>query len=212
MTSITLAGGGELFDRCHKIIKNYQATHPGIVLNLTRKGETLDYYKQDILFSAGYDRLVGSDLLNHCLCINLHLSPLPKYGGFNPVYWAIIRGEREWAVTIHKMAEEFDTGDIIYQRFFEIMPEDTARTLYDRAVIIAGEMFSDNLENIVLGKFRLTKQDITQRSFFRKKDADFGRAIVLSTPELRARIFPPFPNPIVVIGGKRYTLSEEKKG
>ena len=45
--------------------------------------------------------------------INVHSSLLPKYRGAAPINWSIINGDKTTGVTIMKMDEGMDTGDII---------------------------------------------------------------------------------------------------
>jgi methionyl-tRNA formyltransferase len=65
---------------------------------------------------------------------NLHPGPLPRYAGLNAVSWAILRGEQEHGVTVHRMDPGIDTGPIVYQSMFPIDPEETALSLSFRCV------------------------------------------------------------------------------
>ena len=48
----------------------------------------------------------------------LHPSPLPKYRGGSPIQNQIINGESKSAVTLFKINNKIDQGDIIYQKEF----------------------------------------------------------------------------------------------
>lgn len=52
--------------------------------------------------------------------INLHPSLLPRYRGPSPVSEAILRGDRETAITVQQMALEMDSGDILFQKPYEL--------------------------------------------------------------------------------------------
>jgi methionyl-tRNA formyltransferase len=71
------------------------------------------------------------DLPRTC-CINLHASLLPKYRGAAPINWAIIRGETITGVTVLRVAEKMDSGDLLAQDFVEIDPEENAGELEER--------------------------------------------------------------------------------
>ncbi|HHT9155739.1 MAG TPA: methionyl-tRNA formyltransferase, partial [Candidatus Tripitaka sp. YC43] len=75
-------------------------------------------------------------------CINLHASLLPKYRGAAPVNWAIIRGETQTGVTVLRVAEKMDSGDIIAQDFVEIDPEENAGELEERLAIIGANLLT----------------------------------------------------------------------
>ncbi len=52
--------------------------------------------------------------------INLHPSLLPKYRGPNPIFWQYYFFEKKGGITLHYIDEGEDTGDIIYQKSFDI--------------------------------------------------------------------------------------------
>lgn len=54
--------------------------------------------------------------------LNIHPSLLPKYPGSNPWFHMYYSMETEGGVTIHRVAEEPDSGNIIIQRPFRIEP------------------------------------------------------------------------------------------
>ena len=169
-------------------------------------------FDPDIIFSVLYDRRFDQKTLEKSECINLHTSPLPRYGGFNQFYWAIRNGDERYGVTLHKMELEFDTGDIIAQRMFKIHHSETARHLYEKAHQEAAEMFRAALPSILAGNYKTTPQDLSQRTFNPKNAVDFSKPISLDDvakrvyDNIRASIFPPFPNPFVVIDGKEYRV------
>ncbi len=43
---------------------------------------------------------------------NIHFGKLPKYGGSFPVFWQIKNQEKEAVLTVHKMNEMYDSGEI----------------------------------------------------------------------------------------------------
>ncbi len=57
-----------------------------------------------------------SALLEHYETLNIHLAPLPRYRGRHPLPWALINGESEFGVAIHRMTPAIDAGDIYWQK------------------------------------------------------------------------------------------------
>lgn len=90
--------------------------------------------------------------------INLHASLLPKYRGAAPVNWAIIRGETETGVTIFKVEEVVDAGEILAQQAEPIRPDDTATILAGRLSILGAELLVRTLEDLESGTFSLRPQ------------------------------------------------------
>ena len=83
-------------------------------------------------------------------CINLHASLLPKYRGAAPINWAIIRGETQTGVTVLRVAEKMDSGDIIAQDFVEIDPEENAGGLEERLAHIGANLLTKVVDGFEL--------------------------------------------------------------
>lgn len=56
---------------------------------------------------------------------NIHASALPKYRGKNPIFWQLRNGEESSALVIHKITKEFDEGEIVLKKEFDIDYHDT---------------------------------------------------------------------------------------
>lgn len=54
--------------------------------------------------------------------IGAHPSLLPRHRGPDPTYWAIASGDEETGVTVHRIAAEYDTGEILAQERLRIDP------------------------------------------------------------------------------------------
>src|SRR6185436_17968339 len=54
--------------------------------------------------------------------IGAHPSLLPRHRGPDPTYWAIASGDVETGVTVHRIAEDYDTGAILAQERLAIDP------------------------------------------------------------------------------------------
>jgi methionyl-tRNA formyltransferase len=71
-------------------------------------------------------------LLSFYDCYNIHPSPLPAYKGRHPMHWALIEGEKEFGITIHKMTSSIDEGPIFWQTMVKVFPNDSVADLRDR--------------------------------------------------------------------------------
>ena len=69
--------------------------------------------------------------------LNMHGSLLPKYRGRAPVNWAVLHGERETGASLHYMAAKPDAGDLVAQMAVPILPDDTAREVFDKVTVAA---------------------------------------------------------------------------
>ena len=69
----------------------------------------------DVFVVVAFGQILPSSIINMPPygCINVHASLLPKYRGASPIQWAVIDGCEYSGVTIMKMDEGIDTGDIL---------------------------------------------------------------------------------------------------
>jgi len=107
-------------------------------------------------------------------CINIHASLLPKYRGAAPINWAVINGEDKTGVTIIKLTEELDAGDILLQREVEIGPDQTAGELHDVLAELGAEMVVEAVDAIEDGKATFTPQDPAQVTWARQLRKEDG--------------------------------------
>jgi methionyl-tRNA formyltransferase len=102
---------------------------------------------------AAYGRIVPTPLLDRALWLNVHPSLLPRWRGAAPVERAILAGDRETGVTIHRTTPELDSGPIAAQAAFPIEPEDDAGAVLRKAAELGAGLLDD-----VLGEPRFRPQ------------------------------------------------------
>jgi methionyl-tRNA formyltransferase len=94
----------------------------------------------DTIVVAAYGVLIPSVQLDRALWLNVHPSLLPRWRGAAPVERAIMAGDRETGVTIHRTTPELDAGPIAAQRAFPIDPDADAGAVYAKAAPLAAEL------------------------------------------------------------------------
>ncbi len=92
-------------------------------------------------------------------CINVHSSLLPRHRGAAPVAYAILAGDAETGVTIIRMSQEMDAGDILTQEATPVGPEETAGELTERLAHLGGCVLIRALARLASGKAQFTPQD-----------------------------------------------------
>lgn len=162
----------------------------------------------DLIVVAAYGRMLTRDLLDipPLGCINVHASLLPKYRGAAPIQWAIVKGERKTGITIMKMDEGMDTGDILLAQEVEIGDEDTAQSLHDRLAQVGASLIIKAMDQLDKGTLRPIPQDHSEASYappLKKEDAlidwsQDGREIFN-----RIRGFNPWPGAFTYLKGLR---------
>jgi methionyl-tRNA formyltransferase len=94
---------------------------------------------------CAYGLLIPNELLERALWLNVHPSLLPRWRGAAPVERALLAGDDETGVTIHRTVEALDAGPVAAERAFPIGPDDDAGAVYAKAAELAAELLGDVL-------------------------------------------------------------------
>ena len=129
-----------------------------------RDGEALailQRLKPDLIAVAAYGKILPADILElpSLGCINVHSSLLPRYRGAAPINWAILNGEDETGVTIQRMAEGIDTGDILAQARTAIGINENAAQLTARLAQLGAGLLVETMRELETGSAAAAPQD-----------------------------------------------------
>lgn len=148
----------------------------GIPVHLTERvdAETIDLVKRaepDVIVVNSWYTRMPPELYNLPLhgTLNLHDSLLPKFTGFSPVLWALISGESEVGLTVHRMDDGLDTGDILIQHSLPIGATDTGTELVMRAMELIPGALRDALTALESGTAVWRPQNKAERTYFHKR-------------------------------------------
>lgn len=158
-------------------------------LTLPGEAEKLAGLKPDVIVVAAYGQILKTEVLNlpRHGCINIHSSLLPRWRGAAPIHWAILAGDPESGITVMKMNEGLDTGDILLQESTPISPKETAQTLHDRLAKIGGDLVVSALVGLVAGSVRPTPQEVGKETYAKKLTKDLGFLRADETAEVLGR-------------------------
>jgi methionyl-tRNA formyltransferase len=121
------------------------AEHLGIpVLQPSRPEPGMDLGAETVVVAA-YGLLIPEDVLDERLWLNVHPSLLPRWRGAAPVERAIMAGDSETGVTIHRTVKQLDAGPVAAQRAFPIGVQDDAGAVFEKAAAIAVDLVDDVL-------------------------------------------------------------------
>ena len=139
--------------------------------------QTLGELQPDLIVVAAYGQILPGALLElpRFGCLNVHASLLPKYRGAAPIQWAILNDERETGVTIMKMDEGLDTGDLLALQSTPITPADNAQTLLSRLALTGAGLLVKTVPEYVAGRIVPRKQPQAGASYARKISKEDGR-------------------------------------
>ena len=108
----------------------------------------------DVIVVVAFGQIISQDILNIPLygCINVHASLLPKYRGAAPIQWAVIDGEEKSGVTIMRMDEGIDTGDMIDKAEVILSADETGGSLFDKLSKLGAKLLVKVLADIEQGR------------------------------------------------------------
>jgi methionyl-tRNA formyltransferase len=94
---------------------------------------------------VAYGVLVPEGALERALWLNVHPSLLPRWRGAAPVERAIMAGDEETGVTVHRTVKELDAGPVAATVRFGIGLDDTAADVYERAAAATPDLVDEAL-------------------------------------------------------------------
>lgn len=122
----------------------------------------------DLFILAGYGKILKKQIIEiaKLMSINLHGGKLPGYRGSSPMNWALINGETTFSISIIKLDDGVDTGDVILEHTFPITQDMTIRDLHRMADETFPEMVLEVLKQMEDGTYTLKKQDNSRVGYF----------------------------------------------
>lgn len=114
--------------------------------NLLKKHEI------EVVFFYGWSWIVREPILSKYTCLCLHPAPLPKYRGGTPIQHQIVAGEEMSAVSVFKMTEGIDDGDVYKQIPFSLAGtlDEILSRIIDLGIVITRDFLQDLINESVL--------------------------------------------------------------
>lgn len=128
-----------------------------------REQECVEYLKglqPEVIIVAAFGQIIPKAILDlpKYGCLNIHASLLPKYRGAAPIQRAIIDGEKETGVTMMRMDEGLDTGDMLTKVVVPIDAEETGGSLFDKLSEAGAQLMSETLKRLAVEEIPGEKQ------------------------------------------------------
>lgn len=169
--------------------------------------------KPDLGIVVSYGVILKPEMLTlpkHAL-INAHASLLPLYRGAAPIQRAIREGQTETGVTIMRIVEQLDAGDVLLTKVTKIDPRENAGQLRERLAELSGVALLEALALIAKGKAKYTPQDASKATYAPKVEKEHG-VINWKLPakeiDLLVRAMTPKPGAQTRLGSKRFIVME----
>jgi len=151
----------------------------------------------DVMVVAAYGQILPKAVLEipKLGCLNIHASLLPRWRGAAPIERAILEGDRETGISIMKMNEGLDTGDILLEKKCTISNHETAQTLHDTLSNIGANAILETLN--MLPTLKARPQQNNEATYAEKVTKDEAQIDWYQSAEKISRVIRAFnPRPI----------------
>jgi methionyl-tRNA formyltransferase len=117
-------------------------------------------YKPELAIVVAYGVILRTEALEAIPngWFNLHYSLLPMYRGAAPVQHSLLAGEKETGVTLFKIDQGLDTGDILGSASTVIGPDENAGELLTRLTQLGVSLLNAELPALYSGTLKLQAQ------------------------------------------------------
>lgn len=161
--------------------------------------QDFDALNLDIAIVAAYGLILPKEILEapQYGCVNIHASLLPRWRGAAPIHRAILAGDTQTGITLMKMDEGLDTGDMIAKDTAPITDKTTLPALHDELAAMGGEMLLSFIQSLAdtetIEAEKQPDEGVTYASMLSKEEGHIDWSDSAEDIERRIRAFNPWP-------------------
>lgn len=133
-----------------------------------------------VFLSLEYDRIIRPDKFSSRELYNIHFSLLPQYRGMYTSAIPILNGEEYSGVTLYRIDQGIDTGDIIAQREIRLDERETCRSLYLKYISQAVSLMKEYVKTLIFypNEVNSKVQDSKKASYYSKDTIDYKNLVI----------------------------------
>lgn len=182
-------------------------------INDAKTVEIIKKLSPELIVLADFGQILSREIISipKYGVLNIHPSLLPKYRGPSPVVSAILNGDKRSGVTIIKLNEVIDGGDILSQIEAKIKPRETATLLKKRLAELGSELLVETVPYYLAGEI----QPIIQKNEAKTETVQFtkadGKLTGKESPEVidrMVRALNPWPGVYTEVVGKKIFITK----
>ena len=147
--------------------------------------------------------------------LNVHASLLPRYRGASPIQSALLNGERETGVSVIRLTEKLDAGDVLVQEKIPVSASDYFMDLEKKLSDLSAGALIAGLRSIENKEARFKAQEESRVVVCRRISKEEGCLDWNDSAENirnRIRAFQKWPGTYSFYGGKRILLHQADLG
>lgn len=160
--------------------------------------------RADFLVVVAYGSILRTNILElpTIAPINVHASLLPRWRGASPIEHAILHGDHKTGITIQRMVEALDAGDIAAMQSIDLRPDITAPDLRTQLSSMAAPLLTQTLKEPL--HFTPQDGDVTTCTKIKKEDGNVDpSSMTADAIERHIRAYTPWPGTSLALHDQR---------
>ena len=170
----------------------------------------------DLVIIIAYGQIIPKNFLSLSKngFINIHASILPKLRGAAPIQRSIINQDKETGISVMKINENLDEGDLSHIFKINIIQNENAQSLSDKLSTLASENISNIIDSIFDNEVNFKPQDHSKATYAKKIEKKEGLIDWSDNAEnIIGKIngLYPYPGGYFLFKGERYKILKAEK-
>ena len=153
----------------------------------------------NVMIVAAYGLIIPQAILDlpSLGCFNIHASLLPRWRGAAPIHRAILMGDEKTGVTIMRVVQKLDAGDMIKKTEIQISEKDTTEKLTKTLAELGALLLTEVMDELnAKGELNSIPQDEASVTYAEKVTKEESRIDWHNSSDVisrKIRAFNPFP-------------------
>jgi methionyl-tRNA formyltransferase len=166
---------------CRTVISRFQKKIKNIFtprdINTASASKNLRELNADVFLIISYNQILNKRILEipRLGTYNCHGGPLPGYRGSSVLNWQIINGEKNIGLSMIKINEGIDEGDIVLEAGFPISGDATIVTVTDQSIELFKSLTIQLLELLKSNRLKFEKQRRDKAVYWHKRHPEDGK-------------------------------------
>jgi methionyl-tRNA formyltransferase len=172
-------------------------------------------YELDIAVVVAFGQILKPPFLSIFKhgAVNVHASLLPRWRGAAPIQWALLNQDPVTGVSLQKIADKLDSGDVIASAQVVLDETYDALKLYSELSRRGADLVRRYLSDYVAGRIKATPQDETQMTLapkIKKEQGIIDWNVAASQIVANIRALTPWPGVWTTREGKQLKILRAK--
>ena len=195
---------------------NLEIRTPSTLKNNIQEEIYLNKLEPDLVLVVSYGQIIPKNLLKipKYGFLNIHASLLPRWRGAAPIQRSIMNLDRETGISIMKINENLDEGQVCNQYSLKISEKMNSEELSEKLSLLASEKIIDVLDNLHDGNIKFLDQNHSEATYAKKIQKVEGK---IDWNEKADKIIGkinglyPYPGAFFMFNGERYKILKAEK-